>query len=70
MSRVVLFLVKVHQKQIAAEAGMITLLTGLDEALKARLKAEQDVIGYNMAAMRYMKQSFEEKAKGQKLAGP
>ena len=59
MARCTLFLLKVHHKQIVANHSMRTLLHELDSALRTRLTAEQSVLGYNLAAMRFVKNSME-----------
>jgi len=62
MSRCTLFLLKVHHKQIIGSRQLLTLLHELDNALRSRLAAEQATVGYNLAAMRFMRQSLESKA--------
>ena len=64
MSRCVLFLLKVHHKQITATHSMRPLLHELDAALRARLSAEQGVLGYNLAAMRFVKNAMEQSDAG------
>ena len=61
MTRCILFLLRVHQKQIVASASLLQLLHKLDAALRARLAAEQSVVGYNLAAMRFMRHQLEQK---------
>ena len=62
MSRCTLFLLKVHHKQIIGSRQLLTLLHQLDDALRSRLAAEQATVGYNLAAMRFMRQNLETKA--------
>jgi U3 small nucleolar RNA-associated protein 12 len=60
MAKVILFLLRVHHKQIVGSAGLLTMLNALDTSLRSRLAQEHGVIGYNLAAMRYMRQQLEQ----------
>lgn len=59
LSKCVLFLLKLHHKQMVASASLIRLLHSLDVALRARLMSEQAVVGYNLAALRMIQGSLE-----------
>ena len=60
MAKVILFLLRVHHKQIVGSAGLLTMLHALDTSLRSRLAQEHGIIGYNLAAMRYMRQQLEQ----------
>ena len=62
LARCTLFLIKVHHKQIVASRGLQELLQALEAALHQRLAAEQAVVGYNLAAMRFMRRTLESTA--------
>ena len=51
-----------HHKQIVASRGLQELLQALEAALHQRLAAEQAVVGYNLAAMRFMRRTLESTA--------
>ena len=55
LARCVLFLVRMHHKQILVHRGIFTTLSELDRALAARLTTEQALLGYNLAALRCMR---------------
>ena len=59
VARCVLFLVKVHHKQILVNGGMLATVDDLDRTLAARLSLEQSLVGYNLAAMRCLARSVE-----------
>ena len=61
MTRCVLFVLKVHHKQLVANAAMAAPLHRLDAALHGRLRRERTVLGYNFAALRMLKQVVEER---------
>ena len=61
MTRCVLFVLKVHHKQLVAHAAMATPLHRLDAALHGRLRRERDVLGYNLASLRTLKHFVEER---------
>ena len=58
-TRCVLFVLKVHHKTIVANRSMVGLLQKLDVAVRGRVEKEQATIGYNLAAMRFVKSSVE-----------
>ena len=62
MTRCVLFLLKVHHKTIVANRSMLLLLQRLDSAVRTRIESEQATIGYNLAAMRFVKGAVEQES--------
>ena len=62
MAKCILFLIRVHHKQIVASRALLPLVHELDATLKARLAKEQHVVGYNLAAMRFMRHNLEQSA--------
>jgi len=60
MARCVLFLLKVHHKTIVSNRSLLQLLHKLDRALRGRLEREQATLGYNLAAMRFVRSSVEQ----------
>ena len=64
MARCSLFLLKVHHKQIVATRNMRPLLHKFDDALRTRLTVEQGALGYNLAAMRFVKNAIEQSDAG------
>lgn len=59
MARSMLFLLRVHHKQLMASHGLLRCLHELDGALRLRLAAEQAAVGFNLAAMRFTGQRLE-----------
>jgi len=60
MARCALFVLKVHHKQLVANGSLVALLHRLDAALGGRLRREQALIGYNLAALGLLRQAVEE----------
>lgn len=55
VSRIVFFLLRTHHHQIVANRVMRTILIPLQRHLRLSLERQKDVIGYNLAALRYMR---------------
>lgn len=53
------FLLKVHHHQIVANRVMRTTLIPLRKHLRAALQRQKDMMGYNIAALQYMKRRIE-----------
>ena len=68
LARCVLFLLRVHHKQVVGAAALLPLLHEVNAALSARLATEHSRIGYNLAAMRFMAHGFEQRAEGKLFA--
>ncbi|EJU06188.1 WD40 repeat-like protein [Dacryopinax primogenitus] len=58
-SRILVFLLKLHHHQIVANRTMRTILIPLRIHLRAALKRQKEAIGYNLAAMRYIRRQDE-----------
>ncbi|KAL0949715.1 hypothetical protein HGRIS_009754 [Hohenbuehelia grisea] len=54
VSRIIFFLLRIHHHQIVANRIMRTSLVPLRKHLRAALRKQKEVIGYNLAALRYM----------------
>lgn len=53
------FLLKIHHHQIVANRIMRTTLIPLRRHLRAALQRQKDVIGYNLAALQYIRRKSE-----------
>jgi U3 small nucleolar RNA-associated protein 12 len=53
------FLLKVHHHQIVANRIMRKTLIPLRKHLRAALQQQREIIGYNLAALQYMKRRNE-----------
>ncbi|EEB89901.1 hypothetical protein MPER_11954 [Moniliophthora perniciosa FA553] len=56
VSRIVFFLLKTHHHQIVANRIMRTSLIPLRKHLRAALQREKEMMGYNLAALHYLRQ--------------
>uniref|UniRef100_A0A7S0P2Q4 Small-subunit processome Utp12 domain-containing protein n=1 Tax=Calcidiscus leptoporus TaxID=127549 RepID=A0A7S0P2Q4_9EUKA len=64
MARCVLFLLRVHYKQVLANHSLLQLLHPLESKLRTRVTRERDMLGFNMAALGFLKQSIETSGSG------
>ena len=48
-----------HHAAVTADRGLLPLLHELEGALRGRLGAEHGVVGYNLAAMRFVRSTVE-----------
>lgn len=55
VSRTMFFLLKVHHHQIVANRIMRTTLIPLRKHLRSALQRQKEMVGYNLAALHYMK---------------
>ncbi|KIK65368.1 hypothetical protein GYMLUDRAFT_70477 [Collybiopsis luxurians FD-317 M1] len=55
VSRIIFFLLKTHHHQIVANRIMRTSLIPLRQHLRAALQRQKEVIGYNLAALQYLR---------------
>ncbi|KAF2736669.1 WD40 repeat-like protein [Polyplosphaeria fusca] len=58
--RVLFFMLKTHQKQIVASRELKGALEGMRDDLRAMLAGMKDLIGFNVAAMRYVGERVDE----------
>ena len=54
MSRILFFLLRTHHNQIVANRVMRATLIPLRKHLRAALRQQQDIIGYNLAALQFI----------------
>jgi U3 small nucleolar RNA-associated protein 12 len=59
VSRIIFFLLKTHHHQIVANRVMRTALIPLRKHLRDALKRQKDTIGYNLAALQYIRRRNE-----------
>jgi U3 small nucleolar RNA-associated protein 12 len=52
--RVLFFMLKTHQKQIVASRELKTVLEGMRSDLRKSLSGNKDLIGFNVAALRFV----------------
>ena len=57
--RILFFLLKTHHKQIVATKTMRVLLSSVRKNLRAALKSQKDQMGFNLAAIRFVKNGVE-----------
>lgn len=57
--RILFFLLRVHHAQLAANHAILPYLRSLQYYSKARLRKEAEVIGFNRAAMSYLKRALD-----------
>ncbi|KAG5644079.1 hypothetical protein DXG03_009169 [Asterophora parasitica] len=55
VSRIIFFLIRTHHHQIVANRIMRTALIPLRKHLRAALQRQRDVLGYNLAALQYIR---------------
>ncbi|KAF5317922.1 hypothetical protein D9611_014526 [Ephemerocybe angulata] len=55
VSRILFFLLKTHHNQIVANRIMRTILIPLRRHLRAALQRQKGIIGYNLAALHFIK---------------
>ena len=55
LSRILFFLLKTHNNQIAANRVMRTILIPLRKNLRGALQRQKEIIGYNLAALQFIK---------------
>ncbi|KAJ1911305.1 beta transducin [Mycoemilia scoparia] len=60
--RILFFLLKTHQSQIVSTRTMRTRLDSIRLHLRSALQAQKDFIGFNMAALKSLRNEWEEKA--------
>nr|ODO01220.1 U3 small nucleolar RNA-associated protein 12 [Cryptococcus depauperatus CBS 7855] len=58
-SRILLFLLRTHSAQITSNRIMRTPLLTLRHHLRAALSQQRDVMGYNLAALKFLKERWE-----------
>ena len=58
--RVLFFMLKTHQKQIVASRELKTVLEGMRADLRQMLGGVKDVIGFNVAAVRFVGERVDE----------
>jgi U3 small nucleolar RNA-associated protein 12 len=59
--RVLFFMLKTHQKQIVASRELKSVLEGMRQELRRSLEGNKDLIGFNVAALRFVGERVEEK---------
>jgi len=59
ISRILFFVLKLHHHQIVANRTMRTVLIPLRTHLRDALKRQKEYIGYNLAALRYIRRQDE-----------
>jgi len=59
VSRIIFFLLKTHHHQIVANRVMRTALIPLRKHLRSALRRHKDTIGYNLAALQYLRRRNE-----------
>ncbi|EGG23400.1 WD40 repeat-containing protein [Cavenderia fasciculata] len=59
ISRCVFYLVQTHQNHLSISEDMALVLKELNELIKDRLQRQRDYIGFNRAAMGYLKREIE-----------
>jgi U3 small nucleolar RNA-associated protein 12 len=59
VSRILFFLLKTHHNQISANRTMRTILMPLRHHLRAALQRQKEIIGYNLAALSYIRNKSE-----------
>lgn len=59
ITRIMVFLLKTHHHQIVAHRALRTSLIPLRQNLRAALLQQKEAIGYNIAALRYLKRHQE-----------
>lgn len=59
--RILFFLLRTHQSQIVATGSMRQTILSLQTHLDAALDRQRSMIGYNLAALKFMKSSVEAK---------
>lgn len=55
VSRIIFFLLKTHHHQIVTNRIMRTVLIPLRKHLRSALQRQKDIIGYNLAALQYVR---------------
>lgn len=59
--KAILFLLKIHHKQLVAYKLAFPEMESLKETLHAKLRAQKDLLGFNRAALEYLKREIESK---------
>jgi len=59
MSRIIFFLLRTHHHQIVANRIMRTTLVPLRRHLRSVLQREKEVIGYNLAALQFIRRKTD-----------
>ncbi|KAG4303529.1 hypothetical protein PCK1_000047 [Pneumocystis canis] len=57
--RILFILLKVHHHQIVANKSMRSILDSIRSKLREELQSQKDMIGYNLAALKYIRQNWE-----------
>ncbi|KAG4305834.1 hypothetical protein PORY_000744 [Pneumocystis oryctolagi] len=57
--RILFFLLKVHHHQIVANKSIRSMLDSIRVKLREELQTQKDMIGYNLAALKYIRQNWE-----------
>jgi U3 small nucleolar RNA-associated protein 12 len=58
--RVLFFMLKTHQKQIVSSRELKTVLEGMRADLRRTLTGNKDLIGFNIAALRFVRERVDE----------
>eukprot|EP00003_Mantamonas_plastica_P002991 TRINITY_DN1240_c0_g2_i2.p1 TRINITY_DN1240_c0_g2~~TRINITY_DN1240_c0_g2_i2.p1 ORF type:complete len:215 (-),score=93.11 TRINITY_DN1240_c0_g2_i2:94-738(-) len=61
VSRVLAYLLKFHHTQLINSAGALGVLSQLEQASKVRVGEQRDVIGFNLAGMKFLQREIEKK---------
>ncbi|CCJ29087.1 unnamed protein product, partial [Pneumocystis jirovecii] len=59
ISRILFILLKIHHHQIVANKNMRSMLDSIRIKLREELQIQKDMIGYNLAALKYIRQNWE-----------
>jgi len=59
VSRILFFVLKTHHHQIVANRTMRAVLVDLRNNLRDTLRHQKEEIGYNLAALQYIRQQYE-----------
>mmetsp|Transcript_25271 Transcript_25271/g.84115 ORF Transcript_25271/g.84115 Transcript_25271/m.84115 type:complete len:112 (+) Transcript_25271:3275-3610(+) len=69
MARTILYLLRVHHKPLVASRALLDLLGPIHAALSARVSAERARLGYNVAALGFLRSAIERGSEGGGLFG-
>ncbi|KAG5513533.1 hypothetical protein PMAC_000965 [Pneumocystis sp. 'macacae'] len=59
VSRILFILLKIHHHRIVANKDMQSMLISIRMKLREELQIQKDMIGYNLAALKYIRQNWE-----------
>ena len=68
-ARTILYLLRVHHKPLVASRALLDLLGPIHAALSARVSAERARLGYNVAALGFLRSAIERGSEGGGLFG-